>query len=353
MKAKKVLIHLIGNIGDVIVATSAVALLKKIHPEYEITMLARSMACELLENNPAIDHVMIMDYSSQSKSLGYMRQILRQIRQQHFDISISLDRKNRLAWITFLAGIPVRIGPDRIFQYKASRTTWLYTHVIHEPTDWFLTSQADLFQNVIRGYFHTEASALPVVAEPAASDVQAAESLLAELPRAGTNTRTVGLCIRGTLDVKNWPQEKFVQLVEQLAVQRDVRFYVVGSEQDHAYAQQFIQQVDVPVADFCGRTSLLALRALIARSDLFISIDTGVAHLAATTDTPLIAIYMCYVQHHWRAMTDKLVPVISPKDLSQGCPEQLRNQDMCPYNQYHCVERIAVEPVLSAALKLL
>jgi ADP-heptose:LPS heptosyltransferase len=46
------------------------------------------------------------------------------------------------------------------------------------------------------------------------------------------------------------------------------------------------------VANFCGRSTLPQLLALAQASDLFITVDTGTAHLAALTETPLISIFI-------------------------------------------------------------
>ena len=127
---KNILVNSLVNLGDVVLTTSAIALLKKVYPQAKITMLVRPVVREAVENNPVIDEVMIFDYKAKENSLGKMWSMVKEIRHKKFDFSISFDRKSRPAILCWLAGIPVRVGPDRVFDDKPSKVTWLYTHTV-------------------------------------------------------------------------------------------------------------------------------------------------------------------------------------------------------------------------------
>ena len=111
---ENILVNALVNLGDVILTTSAIALLKKAYPHARITMLVKPVVREAVEDNPVIDEVMVLDYKAKENGLSKMRAMIRRIRERRFDLSISFDRKLRPALLVFLAGVPVRVGPSRV-----------------------------------------------------------------------------------------------------------------------------------------------------------------------------------------------------------------------------------------------
>ena len=81
-----------------------------------------------------------------------MWDMVKVLRARKFDLAISFDRKLRPALLCWLAGIPVRIGPSRVFDDKPSRVTWLYTHTVPITHNLDDTLQAETYQEIIRGF---------------------------------------------------------------------------------------------------------------------------------------------------------------------------------------------------------
>ncbi len=344
MKRLNIFIHSLVNLGDVLLSTSAVALLKQKYPEARITMMVRPFARQLVENNSLIDQVLIFDYKAKGKSFRSMVDIVKQIKTKKFDMSISFDRKLRPALLCFLAGIPVRVGPDRLFDDKPSRVSWLYTHTIRMPDDFFYTHQAQLFQEIIRSYFQVEGTASPQIGKVEPLHYEKADCLLQNMHRE----KKIALGIRGTYYSKNWPQHKFAELIARLKQTVDADFYIVGASGDFDYGQELVEISEVPVQNFCGKTDLLELAAVMEKSDLLITIDTGGMHIAATTKVPIVGIYRCVSQYRWRALTESFQAVAS---FREDCPKQMKNPECCP--GHYCVKDIEVETVYKAALSFL
>ncbi|WP_314762709.1 hypothetical protein [uncultured Selenomonas sp.] len=58
---RKILVYALVNLGDVVLSTSAVALLRKAYPQARITMMVRPVVRQAIENNPVIDDVLVFD----------------------------------------------------------------------------------------------------------------------------------------------------------------------------------------------------------------------------------------------------------------------------------------------------
>lgn len=344
LQYKNILIHSLVNIGDVVLSTSAVALLKQMCPDAKITMMVKPSAAEVVYNNSIIDEVIVFKYKEKQKSWRSMWELLQDIRGRNFDLVITFDRKLRPALLTLFAGIPVRVAPDRIFDNKASWVTKFYTDIIHTSDDFLNTHQSQLFQDIIKGFFKQQGSGRPVIGTITDEHKIKAERLLQSLPKA---KKRIALCVKGTYYLKNWPQEKFVELVQELSNRYEAAFYIVGAPEDYTYAEEVITKSSVPIANFCGRTNLIDYAALMEMSDLLITIDTGGMHIAATTSVPIVGIFRCVSEKRWYPLNERGVAVTIRK---QDCP-QVESPENCPMK--YCVEEISVSQVLNEVNKLL
>lgn len=341
---KNILVHALVNIGDVVLTTGAIALLKKHFPETRITMMVRPFARRLVENNPVIDEVLIYDYKSKEKSLAGTITMIQEIRKRKFDASISFDRKLRPALLTWLAGIPVRVGPSKVFDNKPSSATWLFNKVIKIDYNLHNNLQADTYQNIIRGFTGQGGSTKPVLARITPENEQRAAELLNQLPQARYR---IALCIQGTFPLKTWPKERFVEVVLQLAEKYDCSFCVVGAPSDREYAEELVRAVQLPVANFCGKTDLIDLAALLKNIDLFLTVDTGTAHIAATIDVPMVVVYGCTSPARWHPCSDKATALYSVEPC-RPCKASAKD---CPTPK--CLDHVTAEEVLQGCISQL
>lgn len=95
--------------------------------------------------------------------------------------------------LTWIVGIPTRVGHNRIFNDVPSKVPWLYTHTIKLPADFETTLQAENYQAIIRGLFQTDLHANPVMSgTPLPENILRAHALLDPLPKTRMK---IALCI--------------------------------------------------------------------------------------------------------------------------------------------------------------
>ena len=340
--AQKVLVHCLVNLGDVVLATSAIALLKQHFPQMRISMLVKPSVAEVLQGHPLLEEVIPLVYQPKERSWKQMLRFVKELQNRHFDLSISLDRKLRPSILTLLAGIPLRIGPDRLFDNKPSQIRRLWSHAVHTSDDFLNTHQSELFQDVIRGAFNVQGSAKPIIGAITNAHREKAKTLLATLPQGD---KRVALCVKGTYYLKNWPQASFVALIDRLSLQSGVSCLLVGAPEDKDYAQKIADAAQTSVLNLCGATNLLELAALCRQIDLLITIDTGGMHIAATTGVPIIGIFRCVSARRWAPLCKK--NYIAQCKLAE-CPP-VDTPEKCPMK--YCVEKIDIDILYNEALK--
>lgn len=350
-----ILLTCLVNLGDVVIATSAAALLKRINPSFKITMMVRKYAEEIVKNNPAIDNYIIFEYKPKQKSLGLMLETVRKLKSYHFDLCFSLDYKLRSALLCYFAGIPTRVVPDKLFNDEKSRLIWLYTDVIRLRYPHASHLQVDNFQQAIRTFFKVSVSSNPLVGVPTAENCYKAEQMINGLP---SGDKVVALCLQGTFVYKNWPQEYFAEVIKVLRKNHNARFYIVGTDGDSANAAKFISKYNEcknVVVNFCGKTSLMDLVALLHKTDLLLTVDTGTAHLAATTNIPIVCVYGCSRVKQWPPLSKKAHVLCTYEEcapcdvVAGGCPSEPKPK--CLWNLKPAIVISACEKILNIRMR--
>lgn len=282
---KKILLSCTLAIGDVVMATSAAALLKKIYPGVEISFMVKQLAEEIVRNNPVIDEVIAPAYEQKKLSPRLMMELVSDLKAKQFEMFISLDGKPRPALLAWLAGIPIRVGPTRIFGSN-TKLPLVFTHNI-TVSDFRTTHYIDVLHELIGKFTGSDLKAAPVLPTVTASDAAEVDKLLDGL---GRHEYTIGLCVKSN-PLKTWPKERFAELIKRLAAQYEAGFYIIGGWYDKEYVDDLIAQAGVPVANYCGLTTLHQLIGLMTKTDAFISLDTAPMHIASVLDTPMVAIF--------------------------------------------------------------
>lgn len=348
---KNILLSCTFAIGDVVMATAAAALLKKIYPGVKITMIVKKLAEELAYENPVIDEVLSLAYEQKKASLAYMQEMRRFLAAQKYDLFISLDGKVRPALLAVLAGIPVRIGPSSMFGSN-TRMPFVLTRVIDVP-DFKATHYTEVLLGMIRAFAHSELTAKPVVPAVRDSDKIRVQKLIADLPDNGP---LIGLCVR-TNPRKTWPADKFVDVMQRLHNERNAKFYIIGGGYDKEYVEQMLQGTALPVVNLCGVTTLREVQALLFASDLFITLDTAPMHIASAMDIPQVAIFGSTAVASVAPLSPKAV-IIAPDLPCIPCIplrvsvlpgiQRRTGPKECP--EHTCMQLITVDAVLHAAL---
>ena len=334
---KNILVNALVNLGDVVLTTSALALIKKNFPETKITMLVKPVVADAVIDNPVVDDVIILDYKAKENSFGKMRELVKEIRRRKFDLAISFDRKLRPALISFFARIPRRVCPTKVFDDNKSRVTLLYSDVIEISHDLDKTLQAETYQEIVRKFFKIEGHAEPVFPKKISP---VADKLLARLPKTKFK---IALCVKGTFLLKTWSKEYFAEVVRELRKDFDAAFFIVGAPNDRDYADEVIAEIGGGVENFCGETSLTDLAELFRRADLFITVDTGATHIAATTGIKMITMYGCTSPDRWHPINKNAIALTSREPC---CPCTCKAEECPTYPKPACLQNVTPAKVL-------
>lgn len=100
----------------------------------------------------------------------------------------------------------------------------------------------------------------------------------------------IGLHVGAGKENNRWSLQNYALLVKKLENNFPANFYLTGGWAEKEELNYITKNVDVSFGKFVNR-SIPQIAALISMSDLFISNDTGIMHVAGTTDTPQISVF--------------------------------------------------------------
>lgn len=342
-------------IGDVVMATAAAALLKKIYPGVKISFMVKALAEEIVVNNPVIDEVIAPKYAQKKLSPKLMGNVVRDLQEKNFDLFVSLDGKLRPALLAWLAGIPARVGPTCLFGSN-TRMPLLLTHNI-TVGDFKTTHYIEVLHQMLGKFCGTTEKADPVLPLVAEGDRTAVDGFLSRL---GAHRYLIGLCVK-TNPLKTWPKERFAALIDRLAVKYDAAFYVIGQHHDRRYVDELGALTNAAVANFCGETTIPQLMEMLQRTDLFISLDTAPMHIASVLNTPMLAIFGSTAVASVAPLSAKAV-ILAPTGLAciPCIPNRVQvfpgiSKRIAPSNcaDQLCMQQITVDMAATAAEKIM
>jgi ADP-heptose:LPS heptosyltransferase len=278
-------------IGDVVFTTPIVRALRRHHPGARLTYLVEPGAAAVVRGNPHLDEVIVLP-----KSRGWARlrddlAAARDLRARRFDLVVDLHGGPRSAWLTWATGAPRRIG------YAMAGRSWMYTDTVARAPDLrprhSVRNQWDLLEPL--GIGEPDPGTDPV---EMAEDTGAAARVEAWLRHAGIGAdhRIVVVHVSAGNPFRRWPAESFIALATALASADPARRVLLTSGPSELQAAAAIARdaqrrlgpatPAIVSVDF----DMPELRSLIARAAVYIGGDSGPAHVASTTGTPIVQI---------------------------------------------------------------
>jgi lipopolysaccharide heptosyltransferase II len=282
MKASNVNNILVVNVnwlGDAVFSTPVFKALKKAHPQARISCLAVPRVKDVLQYCPFIDEIIVYDEKGKHWYPWEKLKLILELRRQKFDAVLLLHRSATRALLTYLAGIPVRVG------YGIKKSSLFLTHRVSPDGN---IHRLDEYGKLV--------GELGIAPEDTYElDIPAGESKNMEelLARHGIDAKDYLVVVNagGNWDLKRWPYERFSQLIARLVRNFRVKVVIPGADKDIDLAQSIARLSGVDPVVLAGSTGLKALMALFKRADCVISNDTGPLHLAASLGTDVIALF--------------------------------------------------------------
>jgi heptosyltransferase-1 len=283
MDYKNILIIKMSAIGDIIHALPAAKALKTAFPEARLTWIVEKLGYDLLSHNPYLDEIIIFDKPKFKSWRGFLANapsFTAFLREKKFDLTLDLQGLLKSSAIAVLSG-----SSKRLVYEGAKEGSYLFSKRV--VGDYAKGHVTDRYLDVIRALgCEADGAAASVFLAPA--EIEQAKNILAA-HALDNNIPYVILALGANWTNKIWPPAYFAELSGLLYAQGLVPV-VIGAAADLPRFAALSALAAKPPVNLIGQTSLKELTYIIEQARAFVGSDTGPMHLAATTNTPVIAL---------------------------------------------------------------
>lgn len=309
-------------------AQSLFMVLKKELPDCEISVMAPGWTRPLLSRMPEVSTSLDLPLAHGKLALRKRRAIGRALRAEQFDRAYILPNSFKSALIPFHAGIPVRIG------WRGEWRGPLLTDCRK------LDRQAyPLMVQRFAGLAYPERARAP-------ADIPAPRLRVDEEHASATLTQfhlqqqrpVLALCPGAEFgDAKQWPPEHYAELANQ-QIAAGWQVWLFGSANDALTGEAILADLDPSYLKHChnltGATNLGQAIDLLSLADTVVCNDSGLMHIAAALDKPIVALYGSTSPEFTPPMAEK-VELLSTDIECRPCFKR-----QCPYGHRRCLTEL-------------
>lgn len=302
----------------------------------------------IFSNDPNVDELYVLDrYAFKSLTLRSRLaaewSVVRFLRAKHFDTVISTvpHRERFIVW-GVLAGARNRVGA------RNQGMHWLLTHApdIEKAKRGVVEYYCDLVR-AVGGQIRSTRTEFTVPKK----SLQWADR---ELERIGVQPGATFVALHPGASgwYKVWPPERYAALIEVLQRRRKIEVVMVMSEHDRRIVHAIQTFLETPLREIDCTGSVANLAAVLRRSALCISNDSGPRHLAVAVGTPSLAFFRRHHDKEWDVYN--AVPhcaTLKSREPCPACPPE-KCYDRIPEGEQFgacCLRMIGVEQAVERA----
>ena len=270
-------------VGDMVMSQVLYKFLQQSRPQVCIDVLAPAWSGPILERMPQVNEAITKPIGHGEPALGRRWKIGRKLRERAYDQAILLPNSLKSSFIPYFAGIPRRTG-------------W----------------RGEMRYGLVNDLRQLNEKALPLMVQRfAALGMDDGAELPEELPKPelvvnreqalqckntfalDSGRPILALCPGAEFgSAKRWPFEHYAALArEYLSLGWQVALYGSANDQPVTAQIKSLCKDDEYCHDLAGCTSLSDAVDLLSLSDAVVSNDSGLMHIAAALNRPLVVVY--------------------------------------------------------------
>jgi ADP-heptose:LPS heptosyltransferase len=322
-KELKVLVIRFSSIGDIVLTFHALRCLREKHPNAEIHFLTKSRYAELLQASTFHDKTLFFE--------GDLMQTRSLIRKGNYTHIVDLHNNLRSRLLT--------IGIRRVHLSRFNKLNWekwLFTRLKKNklPNKHLVERYIEAFSEL--GVLNDSKNTLFFVPNEFKIDVNHYEL-------AGNSFLAIALGAQ--YSTKKFPVSSLIKVIEFY----DLPIVLLGGHAEHEDGKKI--QAAFPqkkIYNLCGELSLLASASILSQAKTVLTNDTGLMHIAAMFDVPIVSIWgntvPAFGMSSYRPGNEKSVKIHEVVGLNCRPCSKIGYQE-CPKGHFNCMQKQDVSAI--------
>jgi heptosyltransferase-2 len=336
-------------IGDTLLTVPFLRNLRRAKPDAHIVWLVAPGSVDGVAGIPYVDELLYWDPATKHaesrgthKSWRAKLAFIRDLRRQRFDRAYVLKRSLTSALIAFFSGARHRIGFGTEGRGLLLTKSVPYRHDQHEVQN---------FLDVLR------ADGVPVHDDHLEAWLSDSERRFADefLARHGIGAaqRLIAIHPFATNKPRAWHEDNFAALASQLQREHAARVIIFGGPGDQADGETLRQRIHPAPVMAVGATTLRQTMALLERCELLVCNDSGIMHLGAAMQRPLVALFGPQSPVKFGPWGERC-SVVTKRFPCSPCRQKFFQEcEPSPRGKPACMESISVKEVVATITPLL
>jgi ADP-heptose:LPS heptosyltransferase len=303
-KKNNVLLVNITRLGDMLQATPTIVGIKEENPHAKITVLVEQQFAEVCQSIPAIDEVIGLDLSMVVRALHqegegiidayrYVDEFIERLKTYKFDFCLNMSSSAYTALLLNLLDIPYNGGWKADAEgYRRIESEWarlFASSVFHQNRQFNSLNLVDIFRCSAQVDAHPRRLVVEVTPEARKWVVQK----MREAPWSSEDGPLIALQAGASQIKRQWEPQLFAVLIRLLCDSLNARVVLIGSSKERTLTHKIVQLSERSrVWNLAGQTSIPFLSAILEKSNILITGDTGPMHLSVAVGTPVVAMFL-------------------------------------------------------------
>ncbi len=334
---KKILLIRLRRIGDVTLTTPAISALRQGIPTASISYIVERPYRELVEGNPNLDKIIVLE---RKQSLRDFFKLIRLIRKEKYDVVLDFHGGPRASLITLFSKAKLKVG------YRVKYKNFIYNIKLPRSSKAGYFHSVENHINLVKA-LGVDVKSLPPLYLPQArkTESEKIDKFIEQNAPGGHKIITIHISAGNAF--RNWGVDNLVQFTNLLAQRPAVKIVLLGTSEDQKAEEEILKKSTASLLSLVGRLNLREVKELISHSSLFVGPDSGPMHIAASTSTPIVALFGPTLPPHFAPWQAKAFVVEKEFDC-RPC-----KQRHCIYEDFRCLRSIEPEEVYQACLRFI
>ncbi|MEW6109369.1 MAG: lipopolysaccharide heptosyltransferase II [Nitrospirota bacterium] len=355
-RCDNILVRGVNWIGDAVMTMPALRALKLANPGSKITLLVKPWVSPLFEKDPFVDKIIL--YEKKYESIPGKFKLANVLRKHNFCMAVLFQNAFDAAILSFLAGIPERIG------YNRDGRGFLLTKRIEFDGYAKRLHHIEYYLNFVsKGGIEAQYSA-PWIYMSVDERLDARKKL--EYLRRPVIAINPGATYGSS---KRWQPERYAEIARKVVEEMKGSVVIFGGLAEKVIAEEIYKRVGIQNAsphhpeglgggydllqisrhsllNLSGRTGLRELSALISECDVLVTNDSGPMHIGYAVGTPVVAIFGSTSPEHTGPTGKGNIVVMKKMDCAPCLERECKNRDL------KCMDAIGSDEVYGAVKQL-
>lgn len=276
---QRILIILLGALGDVVRGLAVVNTLKAADPACTITWLVEPASSGVVALHRGVDEVIVF---KRKEGIRGVLSLVKELRSRTFDITLDMQRHVKSGCFSWLSRAPRRIGfhPDDTKEWN-----WLFNTQ-------YIEARGDSASKIEHYLSFLKVLGFPV---PTTVDAGLSHITLQSIGNGWSTTLArpyVGIILGSSRYSKDWPEEGYQGLLERCQIAGIETAVLLGDRSKIEMAARLEATTSpLKIVNAVGKTTLEELVGIIHGARVCVGPDSGPGHIAGALGIPHVTLF--------------------------------------------------------------